>query len=294
MNIGKKPESVIEFINFSSEFLKTNNISEARLNTELLLCDVLKCGRMDLYLNFDKPLSKDEVSRFKSFLLKRKNHEPVQYITGKSYFYGYEFNIRRGILIPRPETEILVEKVLDDIYKSGKKEVSVFEIGSGSGCISVSIASELLKKEVRANIISIDVSEEAIKLSEENSRKILPGCNLIRFLKKDLFELKKLTKDFNYIVSNPPYISKEDYSNLEPEVRLFEPEIGLTDGSDGFSFFRKIFELASFDDFTGKVFCEIGFNQSEAISKMLSELGFRDVEFYKDYSSIERILEIGK
>ena len=294
MTTEKKPETVIEFINFSSKYLEKNNISEARLNTELLLCDVLKYERMDLYMNFDKPLSKAEIDQFKSYLLKKKNHEPVQYITGKSHFFGYEFKIKQGILIPRPETEILVEKVLNDIFNSGKKEISVFEIGSGSGCISVSIASELLKKEIKPVIYSIDVSEEAINLSEENLEKILPGCNTVRFIKKDLFELTKLTRDFDYIVSNPPYISYDDYLNLEPGVKLFEPETALTDKSDGYTFYRKIFETASHNEFTGKVFCEIGYNQQETLCKMLSESGFKNFEFYKDYSGIERILEFRK
>lgn len=288
----KKPETALEYIKVSAEYLCKNNIKDARLNAELLLCDVLKCGRMDLYLNFDKPLTKDEVNLFRTFLKRRQSHEPIQYITGKAYFFGYEFKVKRGVLIPRPETEILVEKVIQDILQTGRKDVSIFEIGSGSGCISISIIAELIKENVHADIVSIDISDEALNLCEENSKRILQGNNSVRFMKTDIFRLENLPGKFDYIVSNPPYISSSDYLKLEPEVRQYEPEEALTDGNDGLSFFRRIFGIVSKDKFKGKVFCEIGFMQKDSICNLLNETGFLDYIFYKDYAGIDRILEV--
>jgi len=290
----KKPLSVMDFIITSTDFLKRKSIEHARLNAELLLCEVLKCDRVKLYLEFDKPLTDDETKLFRNFLIRRGKSEPLQYITGKANFFGYEFKVTPDVLIPRPETEILVEKVLEDISAKGLNKVSIFEIGSGSGCISVSLSSELEKKNISHEIFSIDVSEKSITISEENLGEILPGNKKVKFFRKDVFEIEKLNKNFDYIVSNPPYISKEDSMELEEGIRLYEPETSLTDNSDGYTFFLKIMELASDNKFTGKVFCEIGYNQREYLEKIIAKKNFSDCKFHKDYAGIERILEISK
>ncbi|MBS1551493.1 MAG: HemK family protein methyltransferase, partial [Bacteroidetes bacterium] len=133
------PNSVSEFIKVSEKILKEKKINDARLNAELMLCDVLNCSRVDLYLNFDKPLTKDEIRTFKNYMQRRIKHEPLQYILGKTSFYGFDIMVNEKVLIPRQETELLVEKVLNDIKSRSLKDVSVFEIGTGSGCIAIAL-----------------------------------------------------------------------------------------------------------------------------------------------------------
>jgi len=255
------PVTVTEFIGISTKLLKEKHVLDARLNIELLLCDVLKCNRVRLYLDFDKPLSKDEVKTFKEFLKRRLKHEPLQYILGKASFYGLEFIVNKNVLIPRQETELLVERILEDIKSSGRNKISIFEIGTGSGCISISIAKNLGKEKIDYEIFSIDNSEGAIEVALENLRSNMPDEKKVRFYRKDVFEIDKLNKSFDYIISNPPYISYIDYGKLDPEVKDFEPESSLTDKDRGLKFYEKLFEIASEDNFKGKVYCEIGFGQ---------------------------------
>lgn len=290
----KKPVCILDFINSSAVFLKDKNIQDSRLNSELLLCDVLKCDRVNLYLNFDKPLTSKEAQLFRSYIKRRSDNEPLQYITGKAAFYKLEFVVNRNVLIPRPETELLVERIISDISETGKKNVSIFEIGTGSGCIPIALAFELSEKKINSDIFSIDNSEKAINTANENLGKLFQETPSIKFYKKDIFEVSKLTKNFDYIVSNPPYISKSEFNELDADVRLYEPALALTDGKDGMKFFDKIFEITSDIDFKGKTFCEIGFNQREKIEKLLESYGLVSYSFYKDYNDIDRILEIRK
>ena len=288
------PGSLLEFVDLSAKVLEQKNISDSRLNAELLLCDVLKCSRIDLYLNFDKPLTKDEISLFKSILRRRMNHEPLQYILGKTSFYGLDFKVNNNVLIPRQETELLVERVINDVKTRSLKEVTVFEIGTGSGCIAIALAKILDRENINVKIISTDVSEAAIEVARENSVLNGIGSEKIKFIAKDFFEIDKLSRDFNYIVSNPPYISYDEFNKLDKEVKDFEPKIALTDNEKGLKFFEHILMIASAGDFTGKVYCEIGYGQKEDIEKILLRYDYLNYYFHKDYNGIFRILEVCK
>ncbi len=290
----KLPVTVIEFLNTSADYLKNNSINDPRLNAELFLCDILNCNRMSLYLNFDKPLSKKEIALLNDYIDRRIKNEPLQYILGKTSFYGLDFKLSRKVLIPRPETEILVEKILDDIREINKDRISIFEIGSGSGCISIALAKNLEKSNTECDIFSIDISKDAIKIANENSEINNIENKKVRFIEKDVFEIERLKKSFDYIVSNPPYISLNDYNLLDPEVKNFEPGHALTDFDNGLKYYKKIFALASDKEFNGKVFCEIGFMQKTRIESILDEYKFNHRIFYKDYNNIDRVLEAGK
>lgn len=290
----KSPVTITEFINISTNLLKEKNIRDARLNSELMLCEVLKCDRMRLYLDFEKPLSGEEIKIFRDYLKRRLRHEPLQYIFGKSSFYGLDFIVNEKVLIPRQETELLVEKVINDILTSEKVIVSIFEIGTGSGCISISIAKVLKEKNIDYVIFSIDNSAEAINVAVQNLEAIIPGEKKVRFYKKDIFEIDKLNRSFDYIISNPPYISYIEFKTLDSEVKDFEPENALTDMKDGLRFYEKIFEIASDENFKGKVYCEIGFGQSDKIEELSIKAGLKNIFFYNDYSGIKRILEVRK
>jgi len=286
--------TIADALNYSTALLKQNKMKDARLNAELILSEVIKYDRMNLYLNFEKPLSQQESSAFAAFLQRRLKNEPLQYIFGKAHFYGMEFFVSRDVLIPRQETELLVERILDDIKKKGKGTLKLFEVGSGSGCISISIAVMLEKENIDCEIFSIDNSKEAVNVAVRNSELLLGENNRIKFYVKDVFEIDRLTKSFDYIVSNPPYISLKDFNGLDPEVNEFEPMNALTDKSDGLKFYERIFAIASDVSFKGKVFCEIGYGQKQDLEKILNEKKFCNYKFYKDYGNIDRILEIRK
>lgn len=286
--------TINDALNYSTALLKKNKIKDARLNAELMLSEVIKYDRMNLYLNFEKPLSHAESAEFESFLQRRLKNEPLQYIFGKAHFYGMEFIVSKDVLIPRQETELLVERILDDIKKVKKDSLKLFEIGSGSGCISISIAALLEKENVACEIFSIDNSKEAVNVAVRNSEALLGKDHRIKFYVKDVFEINRLTKSFDYIVSNPPYISLEDFKGLDPEVNEFEPMNALTDNGDGLKFYERIFSIASDDIFKGKIFCEIGFGQRQNLEKLLTEKNFSNYKFYKDYGNIDRILEVQK
>ena len=260
----------------------------------MFLCHVLNCDRVGLYLNFDKPLNKDETELLKNFLERRISHEPLQYIIGTTSFFGYDIKVNKNVLIPRPETELLAERIIDDIKDSNKKKVFIFEIGTGSACIPIAIAKSLQKEEISFEMFSIDISEAAIKTATENLE--LNGLSPvdIRLVVKDVFQIDKLKKDFDYIVSNPPYISEKDYNLLDEDVLLSEPKIALTDSGDGLNFYKRIFKIASDDGFTGRLFLETGFGQTEDLRKILIEYKFSDYMFHKDYNGIDRILEVRK
>ncbi|MEP7146337.1 MAG: peptide chain release factor N(5)-glutamine methyltransferase, partial [bacterium] len=252
--------------------------------------EILKCERMNLYMNFDRMLSKYEIKILKEFIHRRISHEPIQYILGKASFFGSEFIVCKSVLIPRPETELLVQKILEDIKDSGKKEVSVFEIGAGTGCISIAVAKGLEKINIGYEIFSIDRSKDAIKNAEQNQKLNAVNNKKLKFYCKDVFDIDKLNKSFDYIVSNPPYISNELYIDLPPEIKDNEPDLALTDFGDGLEFYKRILMIASDEKFSGKVFCEIGYGQKNKIEMLLKKNNFSQYFFLKDYNNINRIL----
>ncbi|MDQ3021877.1 MAG: peptide chain release factor N(5)-glutamine methyltransferase [Bacteroidota bacterium] len=288
------PVTLLEFLNYSTKLLNNKNIKDSRLNVELMLCDVLKCERMNLYMNFEKPLSKEEIKKFKEYLKRRLVNEPLQYILGKTSFYGLDFVVNKNVLIPRPETELIVEKILAEIKISKKTEVTIFEIGCGSGCISIALAKNLELEHVKFNIFSIDISRGAVEVANQNLRLNNLENSKVKFYSKDVFEIDNLTKAFDYIASNPPYIPLNEFKELESEVKDYEPDLALTDFGEGIKFFEKIFSIAADKKFIGKVFCEIGFGQRSKLEALLSEKKFTDYSFHKDYNGIDRILEVRK
>jgi release factor glutamine methyltransferase len=263
------------------------------LNIELILSKVLKCPRIQLYLDFDKPLTPTEISDFKELLKRRLKYEPLQYILGTTNFFGYDIIVNRNVMIPRPDTEILVETFLIYIDNTRKNNFKILEIGSGSGCISISIAKELMKRGLDFRIKSIDNSEEALNISRLNQQKLEIPDDYLTFVFEDIFEIDNFN-GFEFIISNPPYISLNDYLNLDEEVRNFEPRTALTDEDKGYKFYERIFELLKISEHNHKLFCEIGYNQKNNIELILNQMNFNKIEFYKDLNDIYRVLTIDK
>jgi release factor glutamine methyltransferase len=277
--------TVLEALNGATDYLSNKEIKSARLNSELLLAHVLNCRRLELYLSFERPLQINEIDLYRNLLKRRSTFEPLQYITGKVEFYGLEFEVNESVLIPRPETELLVEAIITSI--TNDQSINILDIGSGSGNISIALAKNI----PNSKIIGVEISEQAIGVSKKNAK--LNGVDdQVMFVKKNILRgLEFGGNKFHVVVSNPPYISAEDFLNLDSELRLHEPRIALTDESDGLSFFRKISLFSkSLLESNGKIYFEIGAGQAEAIKQILINDDYNNVIINKDYSGIERII----
>ncbi|GAB4301206.1 MAG: peptide chain release factor N(5)-glutamine methyltransferase [Ignavibacteriaceae bacterium] len=275
--------TVLEAINLSAGYLEKKGIEAPRINAELLLADILNCKRLDLYLRYDKPLTEEEKARYRIYLDRRGNYEPLQYILGKTEFYGIEFKVTPAVLIPRQETEILVEEIIDKLKDSRK--ASVLDIGTGSGNIAITLAKYLPDVEITA----IDKSEDALRIAEENAAANKVSDRII-FLKQDIRNFIPGSR-FDLIVSNPPYINKEDFTQLRPELRVYEPRSALTDESSGLSFYEIICSKAPLLLKSGGfLFFETAFKKADHVRRILSSNKFSNIKIKKDYSGIERVI----
>ncbi len=277
--------TVLNSILLSTDYLKNKGIDSARINAELLLANILDCKRMDLYLRFDQPLSKYETESYRKALKRRATKEPLQYIIGEVEFYGLVFNVNPKVLIPRQETEILVETIIEN--STSGSDVKILDIGCGSGNIIIS----LIKNIKNSNGVSIDISDDAIIIAKENAVKN-EVANNISFVKKDILndDIENLGK-FDIIVSNPPYVSKNEFETLQKEILEHEPKIALTDFNDGLSFYKTISKKAPILlRPNGRLFFEVGYNQAEQVQNIMKENGFNKINIVKDYSDIERVV----
>lgn len=277
--------TILEAIKLSTEYLKNKEVDSPRANAEILLTEVLKFKRLDLYLSFDKPLTENELNIYREFIRKRGMRIPLQYIIGSVEFYGMNLSVNENVLIPRPETEQLVEQIIND--NSQTDGLKILDIGAGSGNISIALVNNLNKCEV----IGIDVSEKALAVARSNYENY-PSENKIYFKQFDIMnnDVNQLGK-FDLIVYNPPYVSLNDYQNLEPELRVHEPIEALTDNLDGISFYKKIIALSNLMlNSNGKIYFEIGKDQYQIIFDMMKNFGFDGIKIIKDYAGIERII----
>ncbi|MCU0373527.1 MAG: peptide chain release factor N(5)-glutamine methyltransferase [Ignavibacteria bacterium] len=293
---GEKLTTLLEILNYSAVLLKENGIKDARLNAELMLASALDCDRMKLYLDFDKPLTVSEKENFKSMLRRRLKHEPVQYILGKTNFYGYNILVSKDVLIPRPDTEILVEVFLNHL-KTKNPPYNIIEIGTGSGCITVAVCKELEKINAEYFYLGTDISDNALYIANQNLE--LNKAVNYKLIKSDFlkdFSISYFNKEFakepGFIISNPPYISLSEYRELDAEVREFEPACSLTDNSDGYTFYRKFLEF--YKEYSVDIFLEIAYNQKQEIVKLLQEEAISFPEFIKDLNGIYRVLKLIK
>lgn len=260
------------------------------VEAELLFSEMLNCDRASLYLNKDKPLGVDKSSFAASVLKKRLVGEPIDYILGFAEFMGLKFKVSRQVLIPRPETEILVEAALRYVsrHKAQVKRTNILDLGTGSGCIAISLAKFLPQAKVDA----LDISKSALKIAEENAdlNKVK-----INFLESDLFKSADLNNiQYDMIVSNPPYVRSLDIVGLQPEIQ-FEPNIALDGGFDGLDFYRRIIKHSPKYLAKGAfLILEIGFGQARDIKDIFQKSGnFEIIEVIKDYNNIDRVV-VGK
>jgi release factor glutamine methyltransferase len=241
---------------------------------------------MNLYLNFDKPLVQNELDILREFVKRRITREPLQYIIGETEFMGLPFKVNSHVLIPRPETELLVEEALKFAKEKPDKFFNILDIGSGSGNISVSLAKLIPNSFVTA----IDCNQQALLLGAENA-EINGVSGNINFLHYDILGENPLPKiKFEIIVSNPPYISLPEYDELEPELK-YEPKSALTDLNDGLSFYRRITSIGKqILNPDGLIAVEIAYNQSDKVFSLFQNAGYSSIKILKDYSNIDRII----
>jgi len=273
--------TTIDLIKWGEDYFLSKGVSNAKLEVEWFLCHILDCQRIDLYMQFEQPLIKKELTQFKEFVTRRISREPFQHILGKANFYGRDFKVNKHVLIPRPETEVLIE-----LLKKKGKIGSILEIGTGSGCIAVTISLESLA----TSIIATDISKDAVNVAKKNASQLSADnidFKIHNFLKTDI------NSTFDIIVSNPPYIHRNEMASLQKEVRDHDPKIALTDNSDGLSFYRRFSEMgASLLNENGFMLLEFGgAHQIEAIIDIFKSQLF-NVKFHNDLQGNPRIVEV--
>ena len=284
--MSKSVWTIMEILNWTKQHFAAKGVENPRLDAEVLLCAVLKCQRIKLYTEFDKPLSEDERQLMRSFVERRAKHEPLAYIVGERAFMRNSFKVTPATLVPRPETELLVESLVQaSKLLKADGAVKILDIGTGSGAILVSLLDYL----PAAVGVGVDISNAALAVAKENAANI--GVDKrAAFRHSDVFSNVPLEKKFDIIVSNPPYIPAADIATLDKDVQQ-EPHSALDGGADGLDFYRRIAREAAAhlaDD--GLLTFEIGINQSEAVQRLCLTNGFKQVAVRNDYADIPRMV----
>ncbi|MGB8658120.1 MAG: peptide chain release factor N(5)-glutamine methyltransferase [Candidatus Zixiibacteriota bacterium] len=278
----------LDILNRAVEKLRSEGIDRPRTNAELLLEAVLGVKKIDLYLDRDRALTPQHILKINQFIQERISGKPLQYIVGSTEFFGSEFEVNQSVLIPRPETETLVEIVIDRL--KGIPQPRIIDLGTGSGAIAISLAKNLNG----SCLFATDISSDALTLAGRNAKRHRVESQ-IEFLCGDLFEplrSKNLEETIDCVVSNPPYVSQEEFARLPKEVRDYEPVVALKSSEDGVSFHRKIVEESlSFLKKGGMLALEVGLGQANKVAELVREqMDFKNTEIKKDLGGIDRIV----
>ena len=268
-----------ETVNLGEKVLSMADIAEAKTDAWLLLEMVCKIDRSFYYLHMEEEMPEEQMSEYQIALRKRAEHVPLQYIVGETEFMGLKFKVNSSVLIPRQDTETLVEEALK-VVRPGMR---VLDLCTGSGCVIVSILHNVSDVEGYA----VDISKQALNVAKENARlNDVP----VLFEHSDLFD--HVTGTFDVIVSNPPYICTDEIAKLMPEVRDFEPMEALDGKEDGLYFYRVLaLECSKHLNKGGCVYFEIGYDQAEAVSRILTIAGYREIEVIKDEPGLDRVVK---
>lgn len=283
--------TISSLLDWTTIYFTNHKIAEPHLEAEVLLAHALGIKRIQIYTMHDRVLSEEELAAFKKLILRRIKMEPTAYIIGYRPFMSLDFDVTSDVLIPRPETEILVEEAIGLIKQSEKEPVSVLDLGTGSGAIAVSIA----KYCANTSILATDISKPAIEIAKSNAKKH-GVTDKITFLAGDLFSPVGKTLKFDIIVSNPPYITASEIEALQPEISKYEPVRALDGGPDGLAYYRKIAAQApAYLSEKGALLLEIGAGQSESVAEMIRTTGvFPAIKRIRDHSGIERVILASK
>ena len=276
----------LEILKVGSKILQTSNIKSFNLDSEILLSSVLKLKRSKIILNFEKNINKVEEKNYFNLIERRRKNEPVAYILGYKEFWKSTFKVDKNVLIPRPDTEILIEQVLKELSINSSKKI--LDIGTGSGCIIISI----LKERKKCHGTAIDVSKKAINLAKYNA-KIQHIRNRINFFNSDIDNFCR--DNYDLIISNPPYIKMFEINDLDIDVKNYEPKIALNGGIDGYSKIKLVIERSSkLLKRKGKLILEVGFNQARETERILKLNGFYTNRIVKDLANKNRCIVSSK
>ncbi len=273
---------LVEVLLATTEFFKGRGIPSARLDAELLIGDALGLDRVHVYLAFDRPLLDAELSDIRTRVRRRGAREPLAWIVGHKEFYGREFAVGPGVLVPRPDTETLIETMLplcreaDPIY--------VADVGSGSGCIGLTLAAEV----PGLRLYAIDIGEAPLAFTRQNTES-LGLQDRVAILRGPLLDAVPPSRPLDWVVSNPPYVPRGDLAGCEPEVRDHEPRLALDGGPDGLDVYRALIPVAAARARVG-VAVEVGIGQSGAVAALMAAAGLRGVETHKDLGGVERVV----
>ena len=271
----------LDLINLGERELKQKKIASSRLDSELLLSKVLSKKREEILINLEQEICRNNLSMYKELIIRRSQNEPIAYILEEKEFWSKNFFVNSDTLIPRPETELMVEKLVK-IFN--KKKISILDIGTGSGCILISLLSELTNSKG----IGIDISKKALNIAKKNSKRHAMQ-NRVKLLNKSLDN--KFYQKFDLIVSNPPYIKSSEIKNLNEDIKKYEPRIALDGGNDGLDLIRKvIYKTKYILKVDGTLAIEIGNEQFKKVSETLIKKSFKIEEIIKDYKDNVRCI----
>jgi release factor glutamine methyltransferase len=286
--------TVRRILEWTTAYFTRKDVDPARLSAELLLAHVLAMPRIKLYVEYDRALANRDLTTYRELVQRAVNQEPIAYLTGRAHFFNLEFDVTRDVLIPRPDTETLVENVLQLArHQSGLEAPRVLDLCTGSGCIAIAIAHHLKP----ATVVATDISPAAVEIARQNVRKLGLQERVI-VEQGDLFEpISKLVdpRPFDLIVSNPPYIPTAQIETLDRSVRDYEPLAALDGGLDGLAFHRRILNQAPDRLLAGgRVFLEIAFDQGAAAMQVAAEHApaFVEPRLLKDFGGRDRVLTL--
>jgi len=286
-----KSWTIKELLKVTTDYLKEKQIDSPRLTAEVLLSHLLTFNRVNLYLNLDQPLNESEISGYRELIRRRLRREPLQYITGIQEFWSMDFIVDPEVLIPRPETELLVEQTIERLDASAVQAdhlIRILDLGTGCGALAVTLAKEVK----RSQILATDISPGAIEIARLNAEKH-GVSDKIEFMQGDLWQpLAGNNITFDLIVSNPPYVSTEEYEDLPPEVRSYEPRLALDGREGGIYHIRRIIEGSpAFLNPGGWLLLEMAPDQTDRALEMIGSMGaFEKKTRIKDYSHRYRVV----
>ncbi len=279
--------TVRDIINETSQKLEAAGIPSARLDAEVLLAFCLNCDRAEFFKNPERQMSQDQMTAFQKMIARRLAFEPVAYITGRKAFWSFTLEVNPDVLIPRPDTEIIVEETIAVCRTRTLDRPRILDVGTGSGAIALALAKEIPE----ARIIATDISPAALAVAQKNARA-LGLAKTVSFMLGDLFD--KVPGTFDLIVSNPPYIGADEYETLESGVRDFEPRVALWAGQTGVEFYEKlIYQAPSRLAEKGWLLLEIGAKQDKQVSAIMTATpGFyEDISVRADYAGLPRVIK---
>ena len=267
------------------DIIEQREFNSPALDVELILCYLLQKDRIYLHLNKKTQVSQDIKDKFYELVQKRNEGYPLQYITNSQEFMDLNFYVQEGVLIPRPDTETLVEKVIEIAKKKYNNKIKILDLGTGSGAIAVSLAYYLKNSVVTA----LDISEKSVETANINIKR--HNLKNIKVIKANIFDFITREK-FHIIVSNPPYIERDTIKSLQTEVSVYEPRLALDGGEDGLDYYRRIVELfAELHEKKGVLVVEIGYEQKKSVEEIfLNSKLFKEIKTYKDLSGKDRVV----